>query len=110
VPAWLDEADRLAERTGAHHEWLHSRIYRACLAEHHGEPAGAQFDAVLADFRRIGDRRCTVRCLLGLGRAAMADRNGESARRHLTEAVTIATALGETPMVEAGRRLLDECD
>ncbi|MER6590677.1 LuxR C-terminal-related transcriptional regulator [Micromonospora purpureochromogenes] len=105
---WLTEAHRLAQLTGNHHERLHAEIFRACLDQCRGqhEFAGARFGRLLAEFRRIGDRRCMSRCLLGLGQAAVRDGDHEMARGHLTECILTADGTGDALEMAVGLRLL----
>jgi predicted ATPase/DNA-binding CsgD family transcriptional regulator len=107
---WLAEAGRLAERTGNQHERLHTEIFQARLDQCRGEHefAGARFGSLLHEFRRIGDRRCMSRCLLGLGQAAVRDSNHEAAREQLTECILIADSTGDPLEMAAGLRLLAE--
>jgi len=110
--AWLAEAHQLAERTGNHHELLHAELFRARLDQLRAGDAssGPQFVRLLDWFRRIGDRRCVARCLLGLGRAAVADGDLEPARRHLAECALIADAVGDPLALAAAQRLVARCD
>ncbi|MEU8244671.1 LuxR C-terminal-related transcriptional regulator [Nonomuraea sp. NPDC048916] len=109
---WLAEAGRLARLSGNEHERLHAEVFRARLDQHHGDHATARtgYTALLGQFRRIGDRRCTARCLLGLGRAAASDGDHGLARRHLTEGLELAVGLGDPRAVMTGLCLLAECD
>ena len=110
--AWLAEAQQLAERTGNHHELLHAELFRARLDQlRSGDAAaGPQFIRLLDGFRRIGDRRCVGRCLLGLGRAAAADGDYGRARRHLTECALVADAVGDPLALAAALRIVARCD
>jgi hypothetical protein len=109
---WLAEARQLAERTGNHHELLHAELFRARLDQMRvdGTSNAPQFARLLDAFRRIGDRRCVARCLLGLGRAAVADGDYEPARRHLTECAFVADAVGDPLALTAALRLIARCD
>jgi predicted ATPase/DNA-binding CsgD family transcriptional regulator len=110
--AWLTEAGRLARISGNDHERLHAEVFRACLHQQRGDHATAEarFGGLLAEFRRIGDRRCTARCLLGLGRAAAFENDHERARRHLAEGVEVAAAVGDLRVMVTGLFLLAESD
>ncbi|GIH94648.1 LuxR C-terminal-related transcriptional regulator [Planobispora siamensis] len=112
VPAWLAESARLARTGGNDHERLHSELYRATLDQHLGDHAIARtrLAGLLAEFRRIGDLRCAVRCLLGLGRTAAFDGEHEAARRHFTEGTRIAVGLGDVRITATGLRLLAGAD
>src|SRR5439155_1077766 len=68
-----------------------------------------QFVRLLDGFRRIGDQRCVARCLLGIGRADVADGDLEPARRHLTECAFIADAVGDPLALVAALRLVARC-
>jgi predicted ATPase/DNA-binding CsgD family transcriptional regulator len=108
---WLDEAGRLADRAGSRHERLHADLFRARLDQFRGEPSGAEFARLLAEFRRLGDRRCTARSLLGAGEAALAEGDRRSARVLLTECAQVARATGEaTDATRALRLLADAAD
>jgi predicted ATPase/DNA-binding CsgD family transcriptional regulator len=106
--AWLTEAGRLARLSGNDHERLHAEVFQACLDQHRGDHATARtrFDGLVSEFRRIGDRRCTARCLLGLGRAAAHDGDHERARRHLADGLELAVGLGDHRATLTGLRLL----
>ncbi len=110
--AWLAEAHKLAERTGNHHELLHAALFRARLDQlRSGDAAaGPQFIRLLDGFRRIGDRRCVARCLLGIGRAAAADGDHELALRHLTECAFIADAVGDPLALVSALRFIARWD
>jgi predicted ATPase/DNA-binding CsgD family transcriptional regulator/tetratricopeptide (TPR) repeat protein len=110
--AWLTEAGRLARLSGNDHERLHAEVFRACLDQQQGDHATtkARFGGLLTEFRRIGDRRCTARCLFGLGRAAAFDNDHERARRHLTEGVRLAIGVGDLRAMVTGLCLLAESD
>jgi predicted ATPase/DNA-binding CsgD family transcriptional regulator len=105
---WLTEAAELAQATGNDHEWLHAELCRATLDQRQGrsEAAAAGFADILAALRRVGDRRCIIRCLLGLGESALDCGDPGTAHRHLTEAVTIAVAINDPPKTANGLRLL----
>jgi hypothetical protein len=109
---WLAEAGRLARGSGNHHEWLHTEGALAQLEQARGDHAAAEsrFAALLPEFRRIGDRRCATRCLLGLGRAALHAGDLGAARRTTTEAVRAAAATTESGKLAAGLRLLAEIE
>jgi predicted ATPase/DNA-binding CsgD family transcriptional regulator len=110
--AWLTEAGRLARLSGNDHERLHAEVFQASLDQHRGDHATARtrFDGLVSEFRRIGDRRCTVRCLLGLGRAAAHDGDHERARRHLVDGLEIAVGLGDHRATVTGLRLLSAAE
>ncbi|MFB9892722.1 ATP-binding protein [Planobispora takensis] len=112
VPGWLAESARLARTGGNDHERLHSELYRTTLDQHLGDHATARprLAGLLAEFRRIGDLRCAVRCLLGLGRTAAFDGEHESARRHFTEGTRIALGVGDVRITATGLRLLAGAD
>jgi tetratricopeptide (TPR) repeat protein len=105
---WLTEAAELARTTGNDHEWLHAMLCQATLDQRQGRPdaAAAGFGDILTALRRVGDRRCIIRCLLGLGESALAAGDPGAARRHLVEAVTIAVAIDDPPKTANGLRLL----
>ncbi|MEV4744733.1 LuxR C-terminal-related transcriptional regulator [Streptosporangium sp. NPDC049248] len=104
VAGWLDEARRLADAVGNDHERLHAEVFLACFDQHRGDHAMAatRFGGVLAEVRRIGDLRCTARCLFGLGRAAALRGDHERARHLLAEGAGLAVGLGDP------RRLLSD--
>jgi predicted ATPase len=106
--AWLTEATELAQATGNDHEWLHARLCQATLDQRQGrsDEARTGFGDILTALRRVGDRRCIVRCLLGLGESALVGGDAGTARRHLAEAVTIAVAINDPPKTANGLRLL----
>ena len=110
APRWLMEARRLADGTGNDTERLHAELLQARLDDCRGEHklAGPQLERLLAEFRRVGDRRCMSRCLLGLGQMAMRDNDHTSARHHLAESITIAELAGDTLVVTDGLCLLAE--
>ncbi|GAA3447462.1 ATP-binding protein [Planomonospora venezuelensis] len=112
VPGWLAESARLARISGNDHERLHAELYRATFDQHRGEHvvAQARFAGLLAEFRRIGDLRCAVRCLLGLGRAAGFDGDDEHARRYFAEGARAAVGLGDVRITALGLRLLAGAD
>ncbi|GAA4571758.1 ATP-binding protein [Planotetraspora kaengkrachanensis] len=105
---WLAEAGRLARLSANDHERLHTEIFQASLDQRRGDHATARvrFDGLVSEFRRIGDRRCTARCLIGLGRAAAHDGDHERARRHFTDGVEIVLGLGDHRSTVNGLRLL----
>jgi hypothetical protein len=104
---WLAEAAELADRTGNRHERLHSEVFLATLDQSQGDPsAGPRFAALLGEFRRIGDRRCVARCLLGLGRAALTRGDHPQARTHLTAAARLATEIADTAKSAEADKLL----
>jgi predicted ATPase/DNA-binding CsgD family transcriptional regulator len=109
---WLIEARLLAVRTGNRHEWLHAEVFQASLDQSLGDhaAAAARFAGLLAEFRRIGDRRCTIRCLRGLGRAALHDGDRERARPHLSAAADLAASIGEERVAAEIRDLVTETD
>lgn len=107
---WLTEARQLADHTGNETERLHAELLQARLDECRAQYklAGPQFGRLLAEFRRVGDRRCMSRCLLGLGHAALRGNDHESARDDITESIAIADTAGDTLGVADGLRLLAE--
>lgn len=109
---WLTEAARLAHLSGNNHERLHAEVSLADLDQHRGDHTSTEtrFGGLLAEFRRIGDRRCMARCLLGLGRAAAFGGDHEQARRHLTEGVELALGVGDLRATLTGLYLLAESD
>ena len=109
---WIDQARRLAEVTDNHHLWLHAETCQAFLDQRRGDGASAAqlFARLLPDFRRIGDRRCVARCLLGLGASAIATGDHDTARRHLTGCVEVTTSTNQSSELAAGLRLLAELD
>ncbi|WP_415853220.1 ATP-binding protein [Sinomonas sp. G460-2] len=90
--AWLEEARALALATGNEHELLHSDLFRARLDLRTGNrvAAAAGFGLLLGGFRRIGDRRCAARCLLGLGQTAALRGDSSAAVGLLTESAGMA--------------------
>jgi hypothetical protein len=109
---WIDQARRLAEVTDNHHLWLHAQTCQAFLDQRRGDGASAAqlFARLLPDFRRIGDRRCVARCLLGLGASAITTGDHDTARRHLTGCVEVTTSTHQSSELAAGLRLLAELD
>ncbi|MEV0594594.1 ATP-binding protein [Nonomuraea cavernae] len=109
---WLAEAGRLARLSGNEHERLHAEVFRAHLDQQRGDHATAatSYAALLGQFRRIGDRRCTARCLLGLGRAATSGGEHDLARRRLTEGLELALGVGDLRATMTGLCLLAECE
>ena len=89
--SWVDQARRLAEKADNHHLWLHAETCQAFVNQRRGDSAsaGLRFARLLPDFRRIGDRRCVARCLLGLGTSTMAAGDHDTARRHLAGCIEI---------------------
>ncbi len=79
---WLTEARRLAHLTGNETERLHAEILQARLDQCRGDHQLAQprFERLLTELRRVGDRRCMSRCLLGLAHAALHHNDHETAR------------------------------
>ncbi|WP_176728534.1 ATP-binding protein [Planobispora rosea] len=112
VPGWLAESAHLARTGGNDHERLHAELHQATFDQHRGEHVitRARLIGLLAEFRRIGDLRCAVRCLLGLGRAASAHGDHEGAWRHFTEGTRIAVGLGDVRITALGLRLLAGAD
>lgn len=110
--AWLAEGIRLARASGNDHERLHSELYRVVLdqLEGHHEGAAGRFAALRADFRRIGDLRCTARCLYGLGNEAAYDGDHERARRHFAEGAELAVGMSDVRGMVTGMRLLAGSD
>ncbi|MFI6321136.1 LuxR C-terminal-related transcriptional regulator [Nonomuraea sp. NPDC050556] len=102
---WLAEAVRLARASGNDHERLHAELYRVALDQHEGDREGAagRFAVLRAEFRRIGDLRCTARCLYGLGREAA---DPASAWRHFAEGAELAVGLADVRGMVTGLRLL----
>ena len=105
---WLDEGRSLAVLTANQQELLHAEMYRARLDQRRGDEAaaGPAFANLIHGFRRIGDRRCVVRCLLGAGRAAAASDDRETARRYLTECVELGAGTGNALDVATALRVL----
>lgn len=105
---WLREAKELAAAAGSRHEWLHAELFSALLEQRRGDPARsrARFDALVPEFRRIGDRRCVGRSLLGLGVAAAAAGEQEAAQLHLRACVQTLHSVGPTLALAAALRLL----
>lgn len=92
--SWLEEARALALATGNEHEVLHADLFRAQLDLRTGNRAAAAagFGLALGGFRRIGDRRCAARCLLGLGQTAVLRGDSSAAVGLLIESAGIAAA------------------
>jgi predicted ATPase/DNA-binding CsgD family transcriptional regulator len=107
----LVEARELADRSANRHEQLHAELFGARLDQLWGNPEGGgpAFARLLPEFRRIGDRRCTGRCLLGLGQAAVRAGDIRGGRGHVLESIVIAQETGEPLDVVRGLRLLAEC-
>ncbi|MEU7001596.1 LuxR C-terminal-related transcriptional regulator [Nonomuraea sp. NPDC046570] len=105
---WLAEAARLARASGNHHERLHAEVHRAALDQQLGDhtTAEARFVGLLVEFRRIGDHRCTARCLIGLGRAATYGGDHFRAVLRLTEGTDLAVAVGDLRATLTGLHLL----
>ncbi len=108
---WLSEARRLADLTGNETERLHAEILQARLDQCRGDHQLAQprFERLLTELRRVGDRRCMSRCLLGLAHAALHHNDHETARHHLAECITVADVAGDTLGMADGLRLLAKC-
>ncbi|MDQ0867444.1 ATP-binding protein [Arthrobacter globiformis] len=89
---WLDEAERLAYRTGNRHEQLHAELFRIRLDQYHtlDSEHGPRLDQLLNDFRILGDQRCMCRCLLSLGYESIHSGNFRSADRQLADSVRLA--------------------
>jgi predicted ATPase/DNA-binding CsgD family transcriptional regulator len=109
---WLREARRLAVRAGSRHERLHAEVFLAQLEQRLDDPAlsRTQFEALVSEFRRIGDRRCLGRSLLGLGVAVAATGEQELARFHLRECVQTLRSVGPTLTLAAALRQLAGLD
>jgi hypothetical protein len=107
---WHAEARRLAAHTGNRQEWLHAEVFKALLDQSKGDHATAvsRLGELLPELRRIGDRRCEIRCLQGLGRAAMHNGDREHARDFITEAADIAESLGSESTTTELHRLIAE--
>jgi predicted ATPase/DNA-binding CsgD family transcriptional regulator len=105
---WLSEARRLAERAGSRHEWLHAELFAAQLAQHQVDAASTRgrFAALVPEFRRIGDRRCLGRSLLGLGVAVAAEGDLEAARHHLHDCLLAVRSVDHATSMAAALRLL----
>jgi hypothetical protein len=109
---WLHEARELAARSGSRHEWLHAEVVLAELEQRRQNPAlsGARFEALVPEFRRIGDRRCVGRSLVGLGVALAAAGDQEAAGRHLRDAVRALRSVGPIPPMAAALGWLAELE
>jgi predicted ATPase/DNA-binding CsgD family transcriptional regulator len=107
---WLDEAERLAYRTGNRHEQLHAELFRIRLDQCQGlnSAYSPRLDQLLNDFRLLGDQRCMCRSLLSLGYESVQSGNLRSADQQLTEAVKLAASCGAALEMVTGIRLLAE--
>jgi tetratricopeptide (TPR) repeat protein len=107
---WLDEAERLAYRTGNHHEQLHAQLFRVRLEQCEGPaPAhGPRLEKLLKDFRLLGDQRCVCRSLLSLGYESVQSGSFRTADRQLADSVTLAANCGATQEMATGIHLLAE--
>lgn len=105
---WLTEARELALRAGSHHEYLHAELFSAQLEQRRGgSPAARErFEALVPEFRRIGDRRCLGRSLVGLGTALLAAGDPFVADRRLQEAVRVLESVGPTSPLVVALRLI----
>jgi predicted ATPase/DNA-binding CsgD family transcriptional regulator len=107
VGAWIAEARRLAEATGNRHERLHADLFQARPDVRLGKQVGLEsFTGLLAEFRRLGDRRCMSRSLVLLGEEALASDDRESARRRLSECVPLAVEVGHDVGLASALRML----
>lgn len=108
VERWLVEALDIAQRTGNAHERIHAELHLARLAQRRGhhEDATATCRALLPVLRRMGDRRCAARCLIALGRAALAEGETAAARTHLGGGVVVAREVNDPRELAEGLRLL----
>ncbi|PMR58371.1 hypothetical protein C1A38_25145 [Verrucosispora sp. ts21] len=111
IETWLTEARDLAESTPSNHERLHAEVCLARLEQLRGRPAaaGAAFETLLPEFRRIGDLRCLSRCLNGVGMAALHAGAYDVAAENLADSVRIAQSTGDRREIAQGLRLLAEC-
>ncbi|MDQ4504597.1 LuxR C-terminal-related transcriptional regulator [Sinomonas sp. ASV322] len=109
--AWLEEARALALATGNEHELLHSDLFRARLDLRTGNrvAAAAGFGLLLGGFRRIGDRRCAARCLLGLGQTAALRGDSSAAVGLLIESAGIAATTTDAYELTTALALLATC-
>jgi predicted ATPase/DNA-binding CsgD family transcriptional regulator len=112
VDDWLAESRALAERTESPWERIHVTLNEAELRRHRGEHdrANGLFLELLPAFRRMADRRCATRCLLGLGRVAVAAGDDEAAVARLREAADLAERVSYPLGVATALRLLAEID
>jgi hypothetical protein len=69
-----------------------------------------RFEALVLEFRRIGDRRCLGRSLLGLGVAVAAEGDLEAARHHLHECLLAVRSVDHATSTAAALRLLAKFD
>ncbi len=101
----LAEGRALCEATASRHELLHSEVFKVRLDQRLGDDAAAaaRFAVLLPELRRIGDHRCITRCLLGLGQAAIARREGAAAREQLAECVVLSAESGLRAAIAEGR-------
>lgn len=106
---WLDQAARLAASAGIL-EQLHVAVQQARLAQRSREFDSAHhaLTELLPAFRRAGDRRCALRCLLWLGEIEMEQSRFESAIEHLREAAELAGALSAGDEGRRARERLEE--
>jgi predicted ATPase/DNA-binding CsgD family transcriptional regulator len=112
IDGWLAESRALAERTDSQWERTHVALNEAELKWHRGEDdrGDGSFLELLVAFRRMGDRRCASRCLLGLGRVAIARGNDEAAVAHLRTSADLAERVTYPLGVATALRLLAEID
>lgn len=107
---WLDEAERLAYRTGNRHEQLHAELFRIRLdqCQSLNSAHSPRLNQLLNDFRLLGDQRCMCRSLLSLGYESVLSGSFRSADRQLTDCVTLAASCGATLEMATGVHLLAE--
>ncbi|GAA3600452.1 LuxR C-terminal-related transcriptional regulator [Kribbella ginsengisoli] len=100
------EAEDLAQLAGLRLHWLHAQLLQADLdtVRDDMKSAGRKYGSLLPDFRRIGDRRCTCRCLLGL--ACSTGDEGAAAGEYAGEALQIAAELKDTTKMIRAMRML----
>jgi predicted ATPase len=112
IDDWLAESRSLAERTDSQWELAHVSLNEADLAWFRGDhdQANGSFLDLLGTFRRMGDPRCTSRCLLGLGRVAIGCGEDEAAVARLRESADLAERLTYSLGVATALRLLAEID
>lgn len=90
---WLTTAQGLVAAIGDHHERLHVDLQLARLQQLEGDvvAARAALRDLLPGFRRFGDRRCVMRCLLWLGELALDAGDDAEASGYLADALPLAT-------------------
>ncbi|MDX1659355.1 MAG: LuxR C-terminal-related transcriptional regulator [Nitriliruptorales bacterium] len=112
IRAWLDEGHGIADRTANTHELMHAELHRARLVQRQGDhdTAASTFRELLPSLRRMGDRRCASRCLLGIGWAALERGDHEAARENLASGIASANQVNDPRELAEGLRLLSRLE